>query len=226
MILKNKIIKSNILFFSLCFWSCSSSKLFNSKRWKKSFQQSKPKSSNSLPLEIATDLRERHWYEREKEKETKIETCIWRWVNDDLDFVSCALKGFEKEKIEGLIGYGFQKEKRKRNKEKRNNKECFFFLCFFFILQRKMKHKKCFFFLCFFFFFSFWTITYQTSQFFLFQIPSTQKTQNPYHHWLIFKYKSLSLFLFLFLSHISVSLLDQWWSLVEDSNGGLWFLLI
>ena len=75
---------------------------------------------NSLPLEIATNLRERHWYEREKEKETKIETCIWRWVDDDLGFVSCALKGFEKEKIEGLIGYGFQKEKRKRNKEKRN----------------------------------------------------------------------------------------------------------
>ena len=32
-----------------------------------------------------------------------------------MGFVSCALKGFEKEKIEGLIGYGFQKEKRKRN---------------------------------------------------------------------------------------------------------------
>ena len=73
-----------------------------------------------------------------KKKETKIETCIWRWVNDDLGFVSSALMGFEKEKIEGLIGYGFQKEKRIRSKEKRNT----FCVSFFFVKRKRNKEKR------------------------------------------------------------------------------------
>ena len=96
-----------------------------------------------------------------------------------MGFVSCALKGFEKEKIEGLIGYGFQKEKRKRKKEKRNNKECFFFLCFFFILQRKMKHKKCFFFLFSFSFFLFETHILSNLSIFSFSNPFNTKNTKP-----------------------------------------------
>ena len=92
----------------------------------------------NLPPEITIDLRERHRYEREKEKETKIETCIWRWVNDDLGFVFCVLKGFEKEKIEGLIGYGFQKEKRNKETKKKETLKSvsFFFVSFSFYKEK------------------------------------------------------------------------------------------
>ena len=133
-----------------------------------------------------------------------------------MGFVFFVLKGFEKEKIERFDRLWVSK----RNKEKRNT----FCVSFFFVKWKRNKAKRntlyCFFFLCFFFFFLFETHNLSNPQFFPFQIPSMHKTQNPNHHWLIFKYKSLSLFLFLFLSHISVSLLDQWRSLVE---GNWWF---
>ena len=138
----------------------------------------------NLPPEIATDLRERHWYEREKRKRNKDKDLYLKVSQWWFELCVLCIEGFEKEKIEGFDRL--------------------------WVSKRKKKHKKCFLFFLFlsFSFFFLKPITYKSPQFFLFLIPSTHKTQNPNHHWLIFTYKSPSLFLFLFLSHIGVSLLD------------------
>ena len=131
----------------------------------------------------------------------------WRLVCEDesmMIWVLCFVRWRDqkKNKLRGFIGYGFQKEKRKRKKQKK--KKNTFCVSFFFLKP----------------------ITYQTLQFFLSQIPQCTKHKAQI---IIDSPSNTSLclcFFFFFLSHISVSLLDQWRSLVEDSDGGLWFLFI
>ena len=131
---------------------------------------------------------------------------MWRWVNDDLGSVFCALKGSEKEKIEGIYRLWVSKRKKKKKETKKKKKH---FLCFFFLFE---------------------THNLSNPSIFSFSNPSMHKTQSSNHHWLTFKYKSLSLFLFLFsLSYQCLSLRSmaisggrfRWW-VVIFVHLGLW----
>ena len=144
---------------------------------------------------------------REKKKKKQ----RWRLVCEDesmMIWVLCFVRWRDqkKKKLRGFIGYGFQKEKRKRKKQKKKKNH---FLCFFFLFE---------------------THNLSNPSIFSFANPSMHKTQSSNHHWLTFKYKSLSLFLFLFsLSYQCLSLRSmaisggrfRWW-VVIFVHLGLW----